>query len=853
MVDCGRTDFSRMEWTRKGTTVPVHLQRVRAGSGLPCLWAFIVILGGSGSIAAGRDSEPSALTIEPPLIILSGAESRQQVAVTLQSTDGSLRDVTRNCRFVVEPPGIATVGADGVVRPLADGNAILRAIDGSRSLEAGIRVDQASNHRRSSFRTDIVPLLSKAGCNMGACHGNLSGKGGFRLSLRGEDPEFDFQSLTHDQFGRRVNRVAPERSLTLLKPSSGVSHEGGLRFPRESVEAGTLLRWIAAGGRDDRAEAPRVRSLRVFPEERFGSPGMLDQQLVVTAEFDDGSLRDVTRQVAYDVSDPTRVDISIDGLVHAHGPGETAAAVRYLNGRATSRLAFLADRAGFVWKGPPADHPIDRDVYEKLRALRVNPSPPSDDPVFIRRAYLDAIGRLPEPAETRAFLADRDPEKRSKLVDRLVDRPEFADFWALKWADLLRNEEKTMGEKGAWVFQRWLRDEIARDVPLDELVRRIVGGLGSTWQNPPSSFYRTNRDPTTAAESVAQVFLGMRLQCARCHNHPFDAWTQDDYYGLAAFFANIARKQPNNVRKDDLDKHEINGDEIVYLTGTAPRLVQPRSGVVLEPTVLRGKPAADPADGNALAILADWLTRDNRQFQRNLSNRVWFHLLGRGIVEPVDDFRDSNPPSNPSLLNTITGHFRDHGMRLKPLVAWIMKSRTYQASAAPDPTNREDESNFSHAAVRLLPAEVLLDAISQMLAVPERFRHAPDSARAAQLPGVAGEIAFLKTFGKPDRLLTCECERSESTTLSQAFQMINGPTVRRKLDASDNRIGRLMAAGVGDREILAEIYLAAVCRAAKPAELAAMIDYLRRARDRRSAWEDVVWALLNSKEFLLRH
>ncbi len=791
--------------------------------------------------------------MEPATLVLSDAGSRQQIAVTLRTKDGSLRDVTRECRYAVEPSGLAEVSPEGVVRPLADGSGILRAMGGNLAAAVGIHVDHARRTRPASFRTDIVPLLSKAGCNMGACHGNLSGKGGFRLSLRGEDPDFDLLALTRDQLGRRVNILAPERSLALLKPTTGVSHEGGLRFPRRSIEAETLSRWIAEGGRDDRAEAPRVRSLRVFPSERFATPGTLDQQFVVTAEFDDGSTRDVTRQAAYDVADPTRVDLSIDGLVHAHGPGETTIAVRFMNGRGTSRLAFPADRPGFVWQGPPADHPIDRDVYAKLRALRINPSAPSDDPVFIRRAYLDAIGRLPEPDETRTFLADRDPQKRSKLVDRLVERPEFADFWALKWADLLRNEEKTMGEKGAWVFQRWLRDQIAGDVPLDELVRRIVGGLGSTWQNPPSSFYRTNRDPTTAAESVAQVFLGMRLQCARCHNHPFDAWTQDDYYGLAAFFSNIERKQPNNVRKDDLDKHEINGDEIVYLTAAAPRMVQPRTGVVLRPTVLRGQATREPADGNALTVLADWLTRGNRQFERNLANRVWFHLLGRGIVEPVNDFRDSNPPSNPALLETVSGYFRDHGMKLRPLVAWIMKSRTYQAGATPDATNREDESNFSHAAVRLLPAEVLLDAISQMLAVPERFRHAPGSARAAQLPGVAGEVDFLKTFGKPERLLTCECERSEATTLSQAFQMINGPTVRRKLDAGDNRIGRLMSAGVGDRDLLAEIYLAAVCREPRPAEVAAMTDYLRRARDRRAAWEDIVWALLNSKEFLLRH
>jgi hypothetical protein len=834
-----------------------HHPEGRAGSRRPRIAVRglvpFAMLAFSSAMAVAEDPWSPRLMIEPTTIVLSSADARQQVAVTGLGADGSPRDVTRDCCFVVEPATLATITRGGVVRPAADGRGVIRATVGGLSVSAVIRVEHAAISRPPGFRTDVVPLLSKAGCNMGACHGNLSGKGGFRLSLRGDDPDFDFAALGRDQFGRRLNRLAPEQSLAFLKPTTGVPHEGGLRFPRGSDEAETLLRWIASGGCDDRETAPKVRSLWVVPAERVGAPGARDQQLVVTAEFADGARRDVTRQAAYDLGDPTQVEVSTDGLVHVHVPGEATIAVRYMNGRAVSRLAFPADRPDFAWRGGPADHPLDRDVYAKLRALRINPSATCDDPVFVRRVYLDAIGRLPDPAETRAFLADRGPDKRNTLADALVQRPEFADFWALKWADLLRNEEKTMGEKGAWVFQRWLRDQIARDLPLDAMVRRIVAGLGSTFQNPPASFYRTNRDPTTAAESVAQVFLGLRIQCARCHNHPFDAWTQDDYYGLAAFFSSVARKQLDNVRKDNLDKHEINGDEIIYLTDDRPRMVQPRTGIVLRPTVLRGAPTAEADDGNALAVLADWLTRDNRQFRRNLANRVWFHLMGRGIVEPVDDFRDSNPPSDPALLDTLTDYFAAHGMRLKPLVAWILKSRTYQASSATDPTNRDDASNFSHAAVRLLPAEVLLDAISQALDVPEPFRHAPGTLRAAQLPGAAGEVAFLKTFGKPERLLTCECERSEATTLAQAFQMINGPTVRRKLDANDNRIGRLIARGAKEREILTELYLAALCREPRPAEFEAMARYLKRARDRRNAWEDVVWAILNSKEFLLRH
>jgi Protein of unknown function (DUF1549)/Protein of unknown function (DUF1553) len=826
--------------------VPKHLR-----------WVFLLCLLASPALAgreAANDAPASGLEVEPARVNLIGQRAQQQLVVTLREADGSVRDVTRLCQFRIEPNAIAEMGADGLVSARADGRGALQVSLGVGRTDVELRVDRATWVRPAGLRTDVVPLFSKAGCNSGACHGNLNGKGGFRLSLRGEDPAFDLASLTHDASGRRMSLIAPQASLVLLKPSGILPHEGGRRFGSNSIEASLLFDWIKEGARDDKSVAPRVRSLRVFPAERILAPGFREQQLLVTAELADGTTRDVTRQAAFDLSDPTRAEVSSAGLVKVTRNCETAVSVRYMNGRGTARLAFLADAPEFVWRGPPANGPIDDRVFAKLKAMRLNPSGLCDDSVFLRRASLDAIGRLPEPAEARSFLHDRDPEKRSRLVDRLVDRPEFADFWALKWADVLRNEEKTMGEKGAWVFQRWLRDEIARDAPLGDLVRQIVAGLGSTWQNPPSSFYRTNRDPMTAAETVSQVFLGIRLQCARCHNHPFDVWTQDDYFSLAAFFSNISRKQVNNTRRDRLDLHEINGDEMIYLAGHA-ELVQPRSGALLQPKYPGGGPSESTSGevDNALDRLATWLTKSNRQFSRNLANRVWFHLLGRGIVEPVDDFRDSNPPSNPALLESLAASFEAHGLRLKPLVAQIMKSQTYQLSATPLPGNADDESNFSHAAVKLLPAETLLDGISQVLGAAERFPRAPDSLRAAQLPGTVQASAFLKSFGKPDRLLTCECERSETTTLAQAFQMINGETVRKKLESPSNRISKRLEAGAADSELLAEIYLTAVCRKPTPQEQAAIKMHLSTARDRRAAWEDVVWALLNSKEFLLRH
>jgi hypothetical protein len=804
---------------------------------------------------AGSPEPSSALRIAPARVFLDGRDARQQLALAQSLPDGSAREVTARCRFRVEPAALATVTADGVVFPRTDGRGIIRAQVGSATVELELEVRHVRRERLVSFRADVVPLLSKMGCNAGACHGNSKGKDGFRLSLRGEDPTFDHQALTRDLCGRRVNRVSPADSLIIRKPTGTIPHEGGLRFARDSVEARTLLRWITAGAPDDGPAAPRVKALRVLPGERIAAAGSLELQLVVSADFDDGTTRDVTRQAAFDVSDPTRVGVTCSGLVRARAPCEAAVAVRYMDQRCTSRLAFLANRPGFVWRALPPAHPLDALVHAKLKALRINASEPASDSVFIRRAYLDAIGRLPEPAETRAFLDDRGPGKRDRLIDRLLARSEFADFWALKWADVLRNEEKTMGEKGAWVFQRWLRDQFAQDTPLDELVRRIVTGLGSTWQNPPASFYRTNRDPMMAAESVSQIFLGVRLQCARCHNHPFDHWTQDDYYGLAAHFAGLARKEVNNLRKDRLDKHEINGDEIIYLAGSA-ELSHPRSGAVVPARWPdRGPPPAASALAahGALEAAAGRLTRHNPQFTRNMANRIWFHLMGRGVVEPVDDFRDSNPPSNPALLEALAGTFEKGGMRLKSLVAWIMKSQTYQSSATPDTSSAEDDANFSHALARLLPAEVLLDAIAQVCGSSEPLPRAPRRVRAAQLPGAAVGATFLKTFGKPDRLLSCECERSDATTLAQAFQMITGQTVQRALEQADNRLGRRMAEGCSDDALLSELYLAALCREPHAAERTATLAHVARASHRRRAWEDITWALLNSKEFLVRH
>jgi hypothetical protein len=801
---------------------------------------------------AEASSPPAtSISIQPSSIVLNNPRDRQQVVVTLEMADGSMRDVTAEANYQIEPPLLGRVSGSGVVVPGAGGSGRLVVRSGPLLGEATVTVAPSAPPRAVSYRLDVAAVLSKAGCNMGACHGNLTGKGGFKLTLRGDDPGLDLDRLARDAFARRIDTADPDSSLLLRKPLGQIPHEGGRRFAHDDPEAEILREWIAAGVRDDLGSVPEVVGLSIFPSSRINAAPSRTQQLVVTATFDDGSNRDVTRLAAFDVDDPTRVEVSPSGLVLRGDPGESVVSARYLGHHATSRLAFLPDRPDFAWDGPAPRTGLDEAVFAKLEAMKINASPPAPDHVFLRRAYLDAIGVLPTADEARTFLRNDAPDKRERLVDHLLRRPEFADFWALKWADLLRNEEKTMGPKGVWAFQRWLRDQIADDAPLTELAEELITGSGSTWSNPPASFYRTNRDPETTAESFGQIFLGVRLQCARCHNHPFDVWTQDDYYGLAASFANVKRKEVNNQRRDRLNSHEINGDVLIHLDGR-PRMTQPVSGERLDPRAPGGDPLDIGLDEDARGALARWLIGSDRQFARNMANRIWFHLLGRGIVEPVDDFRITNPPSNPELLDALTDSFVAGGHRIRPLVREIMTSEAYGLDSSPRPTNAEDEANFARARVKLLPAEVLLDAIGSALGRPAALDGTPPGARAVSLAGANTGPEFLDAFGKPDRLLTCECERSEDTTLAQAFQLINGETVRAMLEDPGNRLGLLLESGAADEESLDELYLAALCREPGAEESQGALDHLASAEDRRRSWEDIAWAIINSKEFLLR-
>ncbi len=710
-----------------------------------------------------------------------------------------------------------------------------------------------------SFRNDVSAVLSRAGCNAGACHGNLNGKGGFKLSLRGEDPDADLAALTRGMLARRTDPHSPTDSLVLKKATGQVPHEGGARFSTTSTEYQLLSKWIAAGCRPDPADTPKPVTLKPSVKSLVLVDPQKSAALAVQAKFSDGSTRDVTALATYDL---TTVGVAklTNGEVVREQFGETVLIVRYLHLQVPIRVAFLPDRPAVDLSSIPTTHPIDKLVLTDLARLRIRPSDLAPDSVFVRRAYLDTCGIIPTAAEVKAFLADTSPDKRTKLIDALLTRPEFADYWAQKWGDLLRNEEKSLDRKGVTVFHRWIRNWIADDKPLTDFAKEILTARGSTYGTPPANFYRAVRDPYLRAESVAQVFLGLRVSCARCHNHPFDFWTQDDYHRFAAVFARIDYRIVDNKRNDDLDKHEFVGEQIVVSKGDG-ELTLPRGGDAV-PKLLGAQASVPSGRGDRLTALADWMTAaDNPFFAQAQANRIWAHLLGRGIVDPIDDFKLTNPPSNPELLEHLAKEFAAGGSKLKPLVRHIMTSRTYQLSATPNDTNADDTTHFSHATVQPLEAEQLLDAVASATGTTMKWPGYPSGTRAGQLAAVplAGRrmatgdgLRFLKMFGKPERLLTCECERSEDPGVLQAFQMLTGELVNNLIRKEENRIGRLLKEGQCDGDVLTELYLSSLARFPTNAERKKLLAYVTEAKDHRAAWEDVAWGLMNSKEFLLR-
>jgi len=786
---------------------------------------------------------PVSIDVFPQEIHLVGAKDRHQVVVTGSDDIGVPRDWTREAILTTANAAIAEIRGTTVFAK-SDGETTVIVQVGSHRVEIPLRVSQTQIPKRTAFESEVLVALSKQGCNSGACHGSPSGKGMFRLSLRAFDRQLDELTLIREDYGRRLNPIEPEQSLLLLKPLMKVSHGGGKQL-RPDDEAYAILRdWIAAGAPADPADTPRCVRLEVLPSaKRIMQLDSGPQQIAAVAHFSDGTHRDVTHLVAYESSDMSVATVDHSGLVSPIKRGETVILVRFLEHIESVPLMFIQQIPGFVWETPPPANYVDELVNDKLRQLQYVPAATCSDAEFLRRVHLDLIGILPSIETSREFLADQSPDKRSRIIDELLQRDEFAKFWALKWGDLLKMTGKVVGDDGVYKYHRWVEEAFRTNMPYDEFARQLLTTSGSTLANPPANFYRTATDMNECVENVSQVFLGARLQCAKCHNHPFERWTQDNYYGLGAFFNRVERR-----------KTQRPGEMFVW-TSSVGDVVQPRTGERMKPWLpVQGSVDIDDSEDRR-DTFAQWLVDpSNPYFSRMEVNRIWAQLFSRGIVDPIDDFRDSNPPSNEALLDALAKDFSEAGFDRKHILRVILNSRTYQASYQTNDLNRDDSLYFSHQRPRLLSAEQLLDAINHATGLDQKFGNLPSGTRATHLPAPdIVKIDFLRVFGQPERTTVCACERVDDSNLGMAIELFNGTTIHEKLRAPGTRFRLALSAGKPLVEVIQEVYLAALCRLPSEHELKAATDHCEKREDVAAGLEDVCWALLNTDEFLFQH
>jgi hypothetical protein len=692
------------------------------------------------------------------------------------------------------------------------------------------------------FENEIEPLLSRFGCNAAGCHGSAEGQNGFKLSVFGSDAGADYAALVKEGRGRRVLFAAPEHSLLLAKVSGTVAHGGGIRIRRGTAEFEALRQWIAAGAPFGDPAAPRVTTIRIEPRQRLMAMKE-QQQLRVTARYTDGHEVDVTAHAKYQSNYESLAAVNADGLVTVgEVPGTVAVMASYLGHVdifqvLVPRPEKIADSAKVA-----ENNFIDTLVLGRLRQLNLEPSALAADAEYLRRVHLDIIGTLPTPAETRRFLVDQRADKRAHLVDALLERPEFADCWALQWADLLRVDREALGRKRGYAYYRWIRESLAANKPLDQLARELVTAEGSPDENAAANFYKVVTKPGDRASTLSQVFLGLRIACAECHHHPYDRWSQTDYFGMQAFFAPLSFRATAR-------------GEILQAVGD-PVTKHPRTGLPIFAFALGTKmPAAAAPGPDSRAALADWLTSpSNPWFARNLANRVWAHFLGRGLVEPVDDFRDTNPPSNPELLDALGKHLVDSKYDLKKLIRTIAAARVYQLSSHPNGSNAKDELNFSRSLFRRIDAEVLLDMVSQTTGIAERFEGAPSETRALQIWDSKVNHYFLKLFGRPTRTSACECDRNREPSIAQVLHLMNSPSIQAKLNHERGTVAKLVRSKSDDGALAEELYLTFFCRYPTKDERAAAVRYLaRNPAARREEAEDLAWSMLNSLEFVFQH
>jgi len=781
--------------------------------------------------------------IEPGTISLSGPRATQQILVTAEYNDGSLREITTRATLTTE--GAAFTLQDGLVKPQADGEGKLVARFQRHSVTAPVQVKNAGAVAVYSFQSDIVPILSRAGCNVSNCHGSPVGKGGFKLSLFGYEPDDDFKAVVKDRDGKLVNKTEVEASLFLQKPTMAQPHKGGLRFEKNSFEYQVIAGWLKSGAPLGEETAPKLVGMEILPDHRVMASPKQTQQLLVLAKFSDGSVEDVTRKATYSSNDDSIGSVELNGKVTAGNNGEAAIMVRYTNQVGVGRIGVAVGREIADNEFPKSDNLVDKAVFAKLKRLRIAPSQLTDDVTFLRRAYLDVVGMLPPAGEIRSFAIDLDPTKREKLVDKLLAMPESADHWVLRWGDLFRINQRYMLTQTV-SFHGWVRDSFVQNKPLDQFAREIVTASGSPSSQPATSFWSQRLFPSAEDRSAAisQLFLGVRIECARCHNHPFERWTQGDFYGFTAFFTRLRAAGPNQ-----------NQDVVVQVL-PAGEARHPKTNQIIPPTFLGGGKAENlPVDRRE--ALANWmLTRENPFFARAMVNRIWKHYFGRGIVEPVDDFRITNPATNDELLNALARELADHNFDLKHVSKLILTSKTYQLSTLTNDTNEKDEKYFSHYSPKRLLAECLLDAVCQATGVTEVYPNAPAGTRAMQLATPQGNRAgrgssyFLDVFGTSRR--TTICDRSDEGSVPQALNLINGITTNVKISAQNGRLAKLLGEGMSNEKVIEELYLATVSRVPTSEELSKHAEYVGKG-NRQERLEDLFWALLGSKEFLYNH
>ena len=713
-----------------------------------------------------------------------------------------------------------------------------------------------------SFTRDVMPVLSKAGCNGGGCHGNQNGKGGFKLSLWGENPTLDHKNILSSE--KRANPSNPEVSKLLRKPTLLEKHEGDKRFDLESEEYRILHDWLKLGAKNDIDSAPQLESIRIIPSSVLLSAPNKKINLQVKAKFSNGEEKDVSQWAVYESAN-LGAEVSAGGELEFSQPGETTVFVRYMGGRASMRAALIKANDNYKWKGPSPKNEIDHYVFSKLKLFNQNPSAVSDDLTFLRRVSLDVTGSLPSSDTARSFLSDKRKDKRSILIEELLKSEEYASFWALKWADLLRVEEKTLDSKGVEKIYGWLKEMIGSGKPLDQFTKDILCATGSTYNNPPANFYRALRAPVNRAEAVAQVFIGTRINCAKCHDHPFENVRQDDYYRFAAIFDAIDYEIIENKRKDGFDKHRFVGEQVIKLVSADKfqnkYLKDPRTKKPPEPGFLDSSSGPIKSFDNRLEEVADWITSHPR-FAKVQANRIWSNLVGQPLVDPIDDVRETNPASNPELLQFLSKELIESGFDQKHLIRLITNSITYQLSSDPRSVlNIGTDLTFARAKVMRYPAEVIIDAAHKSMSIEGEFSDSFKSKYAITMPGVDSvhlsknpheNDKFLKIFGKPARLTNSDAERSNETTLAQVFELTAGKTLNTILSHQENKIGQLLKNGKDDLEIIDELYWSILTRPPVDEEWSAFLSYLNMSSNRRSALEDVAWSLLNAKEFLLR-